>query len=146
LEPIGIGKHQVESLTGYIARLSESHSVLPSVLIAKEIALLAKTTFVKNITTRGLGAFFERATALNGTGDMAQDIVQALQLLTLRDDLNFLTFLFWAEIIPPRSLFRVKKAWCSDCYQDWRSHNQIIYEPLLWAINSVQICSQHQKY
>jgi transcriptional regulator with XRE-family HTH domain len=146
LTPIGIGTHFVESLTGYIARISESHNVLPSVLITREIASLAQTKFIKNITSRGLRSFFERATALNSTGDMAQDLVQALQLLTLRDDLHFLTFLFWAEIIPPRNLFRTKKAWCPICYEEWHLHKQIIYEPLLWTISSVQICPHHQKY
>ncbi len=133
-------------MTGYIARLSESHNVLPSVLIVREIASLAKTKFIKNITSRELRAFFERATALNGTGDMAQDLVQALQLLTSRNDLHFLTFLFWTEIIPSRSLFRTNKAWCPICYEEWRLCKRIIYEPLLWTINSVQICSQHQRY
>mgnify|MGYP006905963413 FL=1 len=78
----------MESLTGYIARLSESHNVLPSVLIVREIASLAKTKFIKHITSRGLSAFFECATAVNSTGDMAQDLVQALQLLDTAENLE----------------------------------------------------------
>ncbi|HEY9803840.1 MAG TPA: hypothetical protein V6D25_26090 [Leptolyngbyaceae cyanobacterium] len=38
LKPIGVGTAMVESLTGYIARLADSHSVFPGILISREIA------------------------------------------------------------------------------------------------------------
>jgi hypothetical protein len=78
----------VESLTGYIACLSESHNVLPSVLIVRAIASLAKRECITNITSRGLSAFFECATAVNSTGNMAQGLVQALQLLETAENLQ----------------------------------------------------------
>ncbi len=37
LEPIGIGSPWVESLTGYVARLAETHHVKPKTLIMYEI-------------------------------------------------------------------------------------------------------------
>lgn len=146
LEPVGVGTPYVESLTGYIARLCESHSVLPGVLISREIAPLIKKIFIKQSTSRGLRALFDRATALNGTGDMAIDLVQVLQELTLRNDLNFLTLLFWGEIIPSRNLFRAKRAWCPYCYEEWRIGNKMIYEPLLWAVTSVKVCPHHGEH
>ncbi|MEC4813049.1 MAG: TniQ family protein [Scytonema sp. PMC 1069.18] len=144
LEPVGIGTPYIESLTSYVARLSESHSVLPGVLISREIASLVKKIFIKETDSRGLSALFNRATALNGTGDVATDLVQALQRLTLREDLHFLTLLFWAKIVPTRNLFRNQKAWCAVCYENWRLRTQVIYEPLLWTISSVKVCSLHQ--
>ena len=146
LEPVGIGTLYTESLTGYVARLSEAHSVLPGVLITREIASLVNKIFIKDATSRSLRALFDRATALNGVGDMATDLVQALQRLTLREDLRFLTLLFWAEMIPTRNLFRFSKAWCVACYEDWRLREQIIYEPLLWTISSVKVCPIHQRH
>ena len=145
LEPVGVGTPYVESLTGYITRLCESHSVLPGVLISREIAPLIKKIFIKQTTSRGLRALFDRATALNGTGDMAIDLVQALQGLTKRNDLSFLTFLFWGEIIPSRNLFRVQRAWCPYCYEEWRTDNKVIYEPLLWTVSEVLVCPHHRE-
>ncbi len=88
LKSLGIGTHYVESLTGYIPRLSESHNVLPRVLIVREIASLAKTECIRNITSRGLGTFFECAKAVNSTGNMAKGLVQALQLLETTENLQ----------------------------------------------------------
>jgi hypothetical protein len=84
LEPVGVGTAYVESLTGYIARLAESHCLLPGVLICKEIAPSVKKVFVKKRDSRGLRALFDRATALNGIGSIACDFAQALETLTLR--------------------------------------------------------------
>nr|MCM0593874.1 TniQ family protein [Gloeotrichia echinulata DEX184] len=42
LEPIGVGTFYVESLTSYIARLAEAHSVLPGALLALEVKPLIK--------------------------------------------------------------------------------------------------------
>ena len=145
LEAVGIGTPYVESLTSYIARLAESHSVLPSVLISKKIAPYLKKVFVKSLSSRRLRALFDRARALNGTGDIAMDFVQALETLTLRSDLCFLTLLNCASILSPRGLFRGYKAWCPACYQKWRLSGQVVYEPLLWAIETVKVCLQHHQ-
>ncbi|WP_375469502.1 helix-turn-helix domain-containing protein [uncultured Nostoc sp.] len=145
LQPIGVGTSLVESLTGYIARLAESHCLLPGLLIHSEIAPLLKKVFVKKSGSRGLRAFFDRGTALNGTGNMAKDLVQALEILTLRSDLSFLTMLSWTEFIPPRGLFRSHKAWCSLCYDEWHLSGQVVYEPLLWAIDALKLCSYHHQ-
>ncbi|MEP0802781.1 TniQ family protein [Funiculus sociatus] len=145
LPPVGIGTPFIESLTSYIARLAESHSVLPSVLISKEITPYLKKVFAKRLSSRRLRALFDRARALNGTGDIAMDFVQALETLTLRSDLCFLTLRSCASVIPPRGLFRPYKAWCPACYQKWRLSRQVVYEPLLWVIETIKVCPQHQQ-
>ncbi|MBD1836306.1 helix-turn-helix domain-containing protein [Cyanobacteria bacterium FACHB-472] len=143
LPPVGIGSPFVESLTSYIARLAESHSVLPSVLISKEITPYLKKVFAKRLSSRRLRALFDRARALNGTGDIAMDFVQALETLTLRSDLCFLTLQSCASILAQRGLFRPYKAWCPTCYQEWLTSGQIAYDPLLWIIEVVKVCSHH---
>ncbi len=145
LPPVGIGTPFVESLTSYIARLAESHSVFPGVLISKEITPYLKKIFAKRLSSRRLRALFDRARALNGTGDMARDFVQALETLTLRSDLCFLTLLSCASILPSRGLFRAYKAWCPACYQKWHLFRQVVYEPLLWTIETVKVCPQHHQ-
>lgn len=145
LKPIGVGTAVVESLTGYITRLADSHSVLPGVIISREIALFLKDIFVKNGSSRSLGALFDRATALNGTGVMALDFVNSLEKLTLQSNLCFLTLLLWTEVIPSRGLFNVHKSWCPGCYEQWRLSGQVIYEPLVWSLSNIKVCPYHHQ-
>ncbi len=143
LEPVGIGTAYVESLTGYTARLAESHSLLVGVLMSRELAPLIDKAYVTIGASRGLRESFNRATALNGTGIMAMDLVQALETQTLRSDLRLLTLLSWAETIPSRGLFRKHRAWCPACYEEWCVPEQVVYEPLIWALDVVKVCPHH---
>ena len=145
LEPVGVGTAYVESLTGYIARLAESHCLLPGVLISKFIAPLVKKAYFQASANMGLRALFNRSPALNGTGIMALDFVQALEILTLRSELRFLTLLICSQIIPSRGLFRTKRAWCPACYKEWHLSGQVVYEPLLWTIEPVRVCPHHHQ-
>ncbi|QLE43805.1 TetR family transcriptional regulator [Nostoc sp. C052] len=139
LDPIGIGTPLVESLTGYISRLAEAHYVNPGVLMEKELATLVK----KEYGGANLHRIYNYTTALNGSGVMATDLVQALEKLTLRDDLCFLTLLTWDKLFPSRNLLRSVRAWCPSCYQEWYEKEQLIYEPLLWSLDVVKICPYH---
>ncbi len=147
LEPVGIGTPLVESLTGYVARLAEAHCVLPGILILREIAPLVKEGYVFQGAEGGLNQVFSNNTAkaLNGMGSMADAFVQALETLTFRHNLRFLTMLTWGEVIPPRDLPRTVRAWCPTCYEEWRVNQQIIYEPLLWSFKAVKICLRHHQ-
>ena len=49
-----------------------------------------------------------------------------------------------SEVFPQRQLNRPVKAWCPACYQDWYSQNKVIYEPLLWSFQEVDICLEHK--
>ena len=145
LEAVGIGTPYVESLTSYIARLAESHSVLPGILMSRELVSPVQKLYVKSSASMGLHALFNRAHAFNGTGDMARDWVEALEKLTLRNDLRLLTLLSCAEIFPSHGLLRNRKAWCPTCYQDWLMSEQIVYDPLVWTIEVVKVCSHHYR-
>ncbi|MEH2306981.1 TniQ family protein [Nostoc sp.] len=144
-QPVGFGTPYIESLTGYIARIAELHGVLPGVLMTREIAPLVNKLYFQNGANRGFREIFNRSQALNGMGEMAADLVQVLQKLTIRDDLRFLTMLFWSDILTPRNLFRTKKAWCPICYQERHQNGLVVYEQLLCTINLITICPQHQK-
>ena len=142
LSPVGIGTPFVESLTSYIARLAESHSVLPGILMSKEIVPLVPKVYRSTnlFGTRNLTG------AVNGTGTMALDLLQALETLTLRNDLRFLTLISWSNVFPQRKLLRPVRAWCPACYEEWRSTQQVIYEPLIWSIEEVTLCLHHKKH
>jgi hypothetical protein len=120
--------------------------VLTGILISRVITSRIEQVFVKNTTNRALRALFNRSTALNGTGIIAMDFVQALEKVTLQRNLHFLTLLFWSNIISPRGLFRSYKAWCPACYQEWLLSGKEIYEPLVWTINAVKICGKHYQF
>lgn len=141
LEPVGIGTPLVESLTGYIARLAEVHCVASGVLMERELAPLIN----KEYGGGNLHRIYKYTAALNGSGVMAIDLVQALQKLTLRGDLRFLTLLTWDELFPSRNLLRSVRAWCPDCYKDWHQNQQVIYEPLHWLLDAVKVCPYHQQ-
>lgn len=140
IEAIGIGTPLVESLTGYFARLSEAHCLIPGVLMEKKFAPLLNKTYGGT-----LNKIYKFTGAINGTGIMAADLVQALQNLTLRNDLEFLTLLNWSELLPSRNLLRSVRAWCPACYKEWYQTSQIVYEPLLWVFDVVKVCPYHKQ-
>jgi hypothetical protein len=142
LKPCGIGTSLVESLTGYIARLAEAHCVSVGVLYTKEIA-----------PVMGKGSIFsfrlaEKAGypthAINSLGITAADFVRAMEMLTKRADLRYLTLLPWSDVLP-KGLQRRARAWCPNCLRQWRDAGQTVYEPLLWRINAVTVCPSHQQ-
>jgi transcriptional regulator with XRE-family HTH domain len=145
LPPIGIGTPLVESLTSYITRLAEAHSVFSGPLLYKLVVPLVPNY---SPTEKQHGLFPEsghRSTLLNGTGLPARYAVSALETLTLRTDLHYLTLLPLTEIFPPttRGLLRLTKAWCPVCYEDRRTSGQPIYDPLLWFFQDVTLCLHH---
>ncbi len=147
LKPIGINTPLVESLTSYIARLAEAHCVLPGVLMERELALFLKE-FPGDISLKnhsGRTGVFGHTETLNGVGVMASDWVRALQALTLRNDLRFLTMLTWADVFPAKGLLRKNRAYCPTCFQEWHNKGQVIYEPLLWALKGVDVCPYHHQ-
>lgn len=84
--------------------------------------------------------------ALNGIGLLAEEWTQALEQLTLRRDLRYLTLLPWAKTLTPQRLLKFNRAWCPECYLDWRADGRPIYEPLLWSVSAVALCSCHQRH
>ena len=146
LEPIGICSPAVESMTSYIARLSEAHSVYPRTPITYEIApLLKQPSLYQNghIIYKYFASYWKHSSVLNGNSTQTSDMVQALEQLTGRHDLHFLTMLTWQYVFSPSKLLRRTRAWCPLCYQEWREKNQILYEPLLWSLEVINICHQH---
>lgn len=146
LEPIGIGTCYVESLTSYVARLAEAHSVPSGTLLAREVRPLVRHGDATNPLNSGsIVALYGQASvkALNGTQIGAKQLVFALEALTKRTDLQFLTMLPWAEVFPVLGLLKHFHAWCPYCYQEWLNNKQVIYSPLLWALKVVKICPAH---
>ena len=147
LEPIGKGTTLVESLTGYTARLAEAHSVSVGDLVGRLLSELSNpkdpiiTAAAKALRADGHG-FRARSYAVNGVTDRAEKWVQALEAATTRRDLRCLTLLPFRDALPGQ-LFRRHRAWCAFCFDQWRAKGQIVYEPLLWAIEASSCCLVH---
>ncbi len=149
LEPIGISTPYVESLTGYIARIAEAHCVSIRHLLLAEIAPMIKEGYdFKNDKGGRINNLFssgKNRKTLNGTAIITTRLVQALEALTLRSDLRYLTMLTWTNVIADGDLIRAIKAWCPICYKEWKTAGQKIYEPLIWALDVVKVCDRHHQ-
>jgi hypothetical protein len=148
LEPIGIGTPYVESLTSYIARLADAHSVSVGTLITREI----NKNYLKKEIRNGsncpnINRIYSQnhISSLNGTNSKISKLVRTLTELTLQDNLQFLTLLWWTEVFPVIKLLKPCFAWCPHCYQEWRSHSKVIYSPLLWSFQVVTVCPYHHQ-
>lgn len=137
---LGIQTPYTESLTGYLSRLAQSHSLSVGVLMERKLASIVG----KQYGGANLHTISQFTDALNGTGVMASNLADALQHLTLQENLRFLTLVPLAEVLPYNELLRSARAWCPACYKDWQEREQIIFEPLLWAIECVKVCPYHR--
>jgi len=147
LEPVGLETAAVESLTGYISRLAGTHGVTTRTLMVHELLPLFGRDYLIRPVNSSLSSFLATsARPINGTGHSAEDMVGALQALTLRQDLRFLTLLTWEAVLPARGLLRHHRIWCPVCYESWWQAGQVIYEPLLWSLKVVTVCPVHHCY
>ncbi|HEY6411479.1 MAG TPA: TniQ family protein, partial [Ktedonobacteraceae bacterium] len=147
IEPIVVGDPMVESLTSYVTRLADAHSISPRTLIKNEIApLLRKTSLYQGgrLMSGHLNTYLKQSHTLNGTTLWAADMVEVLEQLTGRHDLRFLTMLSWKHVISTQKLLRWSRAWCPMCYEQWQEMNQIVYEPLLWSLDVMSVCHIHR--
>lgn len=145
LKPIGVGTANVESLTSYIARLAEAHSITVGRLVCAEIAPSLKESYIFNSKYSDMSKVYNSVStkSLNGQCSTAATVVQVLENLTQRNDLHFLTMLTWTDVISQKYLLHPKKAWCPFCYQERFEAKEVVYEPLIWALNVVEICPHH---
>jgi TniQ protein len=143
LEPIGAGTPEVESLTGYVARLAEAHSVPTSRLVTTVAVPRLSRRYLHAHPEIGLSSLWCGSHAMNGSMALATDMVAALEAATGRSGLRFLTILPWAHVLDLKGLLRRSRVWCSACYHEWRQQGRPIYEPLLWSLAPVVTCPKH---
>lgn len=139
LEPVGIGSAWVESLTSYFTRLAQAHSVQLSTLTFYEMLPLLGLQHVNSLDAH----VWRSSASINTVGEVARNWAAVLNTLTGRADLQLLTLRPWAAALHARGLSRGEKAWCPRCYEEWRTTDQPVYDPLAWSIASVQHCLKH---
>lgn len=144
LEPAGMGTPLVECATSYIARLAYAHMVTVRVLIESEISERL-SPYRSDDRKAPTWLCLARAYAVNGSQDLARDLVSVLEQLTLRTDLSALTMLPWSEVLSTQGLLRRTRTWCPACLETWRRAGQVVYEPLLWQLQAVTVCPVHRR-
>lgn len=155
LPPVGIGETlgdrvtvsgaMVESATGYLMRLAYSHRVHPRRLLVKLILPLLGRQGLLSPEGNSVHSFVLRyLPALNGTGSLARDGIEALERLTGRKNLRYLTLSAWGAVLPTRGLLRRTRAWCPHCYLEWWEQGDPVYEPLLWTFQAIRGCARHR--
>ena len=147
LEPMVVGTPITESISSYLTRLAQEHCVTPQKLIMGEIApLIMGDKYRSEMLAKNVSNLFgnsDAKPAINGMRDMTRSLVGALEQLTLRQNLRYLSCLTWKGIVKERGLFRQDKAWCPQCFEARRQEGKPIYEPLLWSFRDVNFCPQH---
>ena len=135
LEPIGIGTEYIESLTSYICRLAREHHM--SVLTLVNKCLFPSIDYIIRDEK-----VFEKSKSYNSDSEVASKLVKTLEIGTGIEDLNRLTTQRW-EYISSQKLLKPTKAWCPMCYYEARQTKQVIYDPLIWFLDCVNLCPKH---
>ncbi len=133
LTPMGVGTPMVESLTGYLMRLAMAHSVAVGDLLRTEVrgwGSAKRPTGIRN--------------AVNGVARQTRNLVDTVQHLTFRTDVACLSLLPFASFLPSTRLVRGSRAWCGHCYEAMVADCGVVYEPLLWCLQAVEVCARHK--
>ena len=145
LKPIGIWTSQGESLTSYITRLAYEHCVTVKDLVVHELLPNFGRAYLLSREHNNLSAFWKDASSINSLNPTTHDWVQLLERLTLQQNLAFLTMIPWSNILSARNLTRKTRAWCPQCYDEWRANKLRVYDPLLWSLDVVTQCMSHKR-
>lgn len=147
LQPIGVGTEYVESLTGYISRIAEAHSVAPSVLLRRELIPRLHQdsggSIPKEPPAQNYGFIYD-SYVLNGLSDCPRRWIGMLEAATGQNSLHVMTMLGWAGVISDLHLLRENRAWCPLCFHSRRREALPVYEPLIWAVKVVSVCPVHE--
>ncbi len=138
LQPMAIGTRRVESLSSYIMRLAEAHTVSVRTLILQEI--------FPDLSTRLTNTHFSGLHSLNGMSACFEQWVAILGKLTSRRDLFALTLLPWQSLLASDGILRRRRTWCPRCFEEWQRRGMPIYECLAWALAPVTVCPVHYVY
>ena len=149
LEPIGTGTAMSESLSSYLVRLAEAHSVGVGDFVGRLLLEIpnpkgAIVTPAALASREGSHGFRACGYAINGTTDRTAAWVYALEVATERCDLRYLTLLSLRSALP-QQVFRRHRAWCPDCFEHWRATGEAIYEPLRWTFELSTCCTIHKR-
>lgn len=135
LAPLGVGTPLVEGLTGYLKRLAHTHHLKVADLV----------TFCSTQTdAHVLPATLQKLSWIDGMTASAQAWSMLLRKLTGREEVVCLTMNYWRTLLNPYRMLRQYHAWCPRCFADAARCERPLYEPLLWRLQCVEVCTVHE--
>lgn len=141
LEPVAVGTPFTESFASYITRLAASHGVKLHHFLARGLAPILGQKWL----AEGIRALNPGSGHVNGCGNAARNLLRVLGACTMRQDLSALTALPWSGPFAKRRLVKASRAWCPSCYAEQLLSGIQIYDPLLWALRVVTVCTRHRR-
>lgn len=139
LNPLGIGSSALESLSSYVCRLAEAHSV--------SVYTLCKHIVAPDIGVDHAGklSYFEVSGGhlINGIGEVARDRQYSLSRLTGIDSLRWTNLLPFESVMCARRLMRDFSAWCPICLEERLVGPEGPFESLIWSLQIVKYCPDH---
>lgn len=140
LEPVGVGTPYTESLTSYISRLASIHNLPIAIFIKNLIAPLLSS--IKGGYTRSK-KYQELSKYINGNTTLTTTYISAIEKLTCRNDISYLTMNNWKGILQNNIIDNHRK-WCPHCINKMKSESNIVYEPLIWYMAGLNKCDIHE--
>jgi hypothetical protein len=134
LEPIARGTALRESLSSFLLRLADEHTMNPSAL-----------SFIPGIDRRCCGPWVCNVwtqSYFKGAGIVATIWARELARLTGHHCLNDLTLLPLARVVNVGGLAHKSRKWCPQCLRE-REREGVPYGQLLWEIAAVDACPVH---
>jgi hypothetical protein len=135
LDVINRDSVETESLSSYILRLAQAHTVSVSTLF--NLTIDPENQFSKNRKN-----VFYHCRLINTTQHYAQTISTVLEKLTFQKDLSKTTLLSWDSLFDKRGLVKRNLAWCPDCLNE---NQKQPYFMLNWALSTTSVCLDHTK-
>ncbi|WP_227245430.1 TniQ family protein [Paraburkholderia caribensis] len=137
LGPEGESGQNFESLTSYLRRLSALHGISPGTFACHVVGpLLREHATISRVQEREF-------LTMNGTSKRAEACVNAIERLTMRNDLVSRTMLPLRTCVAFLKLLSKHERFCPSCYRDDESLDRPKYNRLLWAIQYVEACPLH---
>ncbi|MBP3972479.1 TniQ family protein [Bacillus sp. WL1] len=140
LKPYGLGTGFVESLTSYVGRLAYKHNVSPKFIVEDVMSeRIGRSDTKKRAHCRRYNL------SLNGVLYFIKWFVQGLEYMTCNKNLTLLTMLTFEPILHSKGIFKGKRAWCPDCYNEMFNIHGEVYDPLIWCFEQVHFCPKHNR-
>lgn len=146
LEPGNLGTCLSEALSSYVTRLAEAHCISVGKLINYGLAPYFGKHYLNEYASKGGTGFYKFSYLVNGRGKIAREFAEIVAKMTLRNDIENMTFLKVGDVIPDKGLLRRNRSWCPTCLDQARRSSSTIIEPLIWNIKPVKYCPIHETF
>jgi len=144
IRPQGIGTAETECLTSYLARIANAHCLPVGVFLQRYLIPLINNDRARSGKSLRPCKSLYGVRYANGSDTLAADLVGMIEKLVLITGIAPMTFALWSGIVPRRELLRKYRSWCANCYAEQAAGGGPIYDLLMWAVFSVNICPRHR--